>query len=155
MSFQYDFVSYFAPMLIGIASDHGGYRLKESLKKLVKSADWKDYGTNSADSVDYPDYGHSLAVAVNAGEVELGVLICGTGIGISIAANKTKNIRAALCTNVFMAKMAREHNDAQILVLGGRNSSLFNAIEMVQAFCNTEFAGGRHERRVQKIEPLP
>lgn len=142
-------------MLIGIASDHGGYRLKESLKKSVKSADWKDYGTNSADSVDYPDYGHSLAIAVNAGEVELGVLICGTGIGISIAANKTKNIRAALCTNVFMAKMAREHNDAQILVLGGRNSSLYNAIEMVQAFCNTEFAGGRHERRVQRIEPLP
>lgn len=141
-------------MLIGIASDHGGYNLKESLKKSVKSADWKDYGTNSPDSVDYPDYGHNLAAAVHAGEVEIGVLICGTGIGISIAANKIKNIRAALCTNIFMAKMAREHNDAQILVLGGRNSSLYNAVEMVQVFCETEFAGGRHERRIKKIEPL-
>jgi ribose 5-phosphate isomerase B len=139
-------------MSLGIASDHGGYKLKESLKEFLKNADWVDYGTNNSDSVDYPDYAQKLAKAIQSEELQFGVLICGTGIGISIAANRVREVRAALCTNRFMAKMAREHNNAQILVLGGRNTSLYNAIEMVEVFCNTTFAGGRHERRIKKIE---
>lgn len=141
-------------MKIVLAADHGGYRLKEEIKDyLVKEGyEINDIGTYNEESVDYPEYGKKAAEIVAAKEADFGIIVCGTGIGISIAANKVSGVRAALCHNVFTAKLTREHNDANILALGGRVIGTGLALEMVKTFLNTKFEGGRHQKRVDKIE---
>ena len=141
-------------MLTGIISDHGGFVLKEEIKKHFPDVLWKDYGCYSEESVDYPDMAKNLAEGVIKGEVGRGISICGTGIGISIALNRYKKIRAALCHNIFTAEMARKHNDANILSLGGRIIDHETAYAIVETFFNTDFEGGRHQRRVEKIDIL-
>ncbi len=139
-------------MKIGIGSDHGGYELKEFIKKEFQGkVEFKDYGTFSNESVDYPDFGQAVGEAVVKGEVERGIVICGTGIGISIAANKVKGVRCALCNDLFSARLAREHNNANVLAMGGRVIGTALAKEIVELFLETEFEGGRHGRRVEKI----
>ncbi|RME90121.1 MAG: ribose 5-phosphate isomerase B [Candidatus Hydrogenedentota bacterium] len=138
-------------MKIAIASDHGGYELKEKIKEHFANWEWEDLGTYSTGSVDYPDYGFKLAKAIEQKKYEKGIIICGTGIGISIAANRCKNVRAALCHNAYTAEMARRHNDANVLALGGRVLDPKTAFEIVEIFFRTPFDGGRHERRVQKL----
>lgn len=140
-------------MKIAIGSDHGGYNLKEAIKNHLSSSGVEifDFGTHSLDSCDYPDYAREVSKAVSSGEYEKGILICGTGIGISIAANKVKGIRAALCSDEFSAKMSIEHNNANILCLGERVTGIGLASSIVDAWLNAKFAGGRHENRVQKI----
>ncbi|WP_022820009.1 ribose 5-phosphate isomerase B [Fusobacterium russii] len=142
-------------MKIALGADHGGYELKEKIKKyLSQKEDIKivDMGTYSTESVDYPKYGHMVAKSVVEKEVDFGILICGTGIGISIAANKVSGIRAALCTNTTMAKLTRQHNDANILALGARIVGDVLALDIVDEFLATSFEGGRHTRRVETIE---
>ena len=143
-------------MKIGIGSDHGGYELKESIKEYLTQEDieFVDYGTNSLESVDYPDFGKKVSDAVLNKEVDRGILICGTGIGISITANRIKGIRCALCSDTFSARMSREHNNANILALGGRVVGLGLALDIVKVFLETEFEGGRHERRINKIDEI-
>lgn len=140
-------------MKIVIASDHGGFDLKEIIKEdlMKKGYNIEDLGTNSIESVDYPDYGRKAAEAVAKKEADKGIVVCGTGIGISISANKVKGIRCALCSDVYSAKMARAHNDSNMLALGGRVVGRDLALEIVNAWLNAEFEGGRHERRVNKI----
>lgn len=141
--------------MIAIGSDHGGYELKEAIKKYLQENgyDFKDFGTNSTASVDYPTYGKAVADAVATGEYEKGILICGTGIGISISANKVKGIRCALCGDVFSAKATREHNNANVLALGARVIGEGLALEIVNTFLNTEFSNDqRHIRRIDLIE---
>ncbi|MDF2676235.1 MAG: rpiB [Bacillota bacterium] len=140
-------------MKVVIACDHGGFELKEIVKKhLIASGHFvNDIGTYNIESVDYPDYGKKAAEMVAKGEVEKGIVICGTGIGISLAANKVSGIRCALCTNEYMAKMSRLHNDANMLSLGNRVIGTGIALEIVDVFLNTEFEGGRHANRVNKI----
>lgn len=143
--------------MIAIGSDHGGYDLKvEIINYLKKNGyDVKDYGTfNGTESVDYPEYGLAVAEAVKNRECEKGIIVCGTGLGISIAANKVSGIRAALCTNSYMAKMSREHNDANILALGGRVVGVELALDIVETWLKSEFLGGRHKRRVDKISEI-
>lgn len=139
--------------MIGIGSDHGGFELKGYITKYLKEKGYevKDYGAYSEDSIDYPDCAAPVCKAVQSGEIEKGILICGTGIGISIAANKYKGIRAALCADVYSAKMSRQHNNAQILCLGGRVTGRELAYMIVDTWLTTEFEGGRHEKRVEKI----
>ena len=143
-------------MKIAIGSDHGGFRLKEEiLAQLAEmKLEVKDFGTHTTASVDYPDIAEQVAKAVAAKEFTYGILICGTGIGISIAANKIKGVRAALCGDVFSAQMTREHNDANILALGERVTGFGLARMIVETFLKTEFAGGRHAARVEKIGRL-
>jgi ribose 5-phosphate isomerase B len=143
-------------MKIAVGSDHGGLALKESVAAFLKDrgVDVLDLGTNSADSVDYPDFGENVALAVASGAVDSGIVVCGTGIGISIAANKIPGIRAALVTDVFMARMAKEHNDANILALGGRVLSPEQGCELVAAWLDATFEGGRHQARLDKITAL-
>lgn len=143
-------------MNIAIGSDHGGFQLKEEIKQLLTELkiEYKDFGTYSADSVDYPDIARTVAEAVVGGEYTRGILICGTGIGINIAANKIKGIRAALCHDVFSAQMSREHNDANILTMGERVIGVGHARVIVEKWVTTEFAGGRHSRRVCQIADL-
>ncbi|SJZ37107.1 ribose 5-phosphate isomerase B [Cetobacterium ceti] len=143
-------------MKIALGADHGGYQLKEIIKKHLESKGYEvvDKGTYSTDSVDYPDYAKAVATAILENEVERGILVCGTGIGISIAANRFKGIRAALCNNTTMAKLTREHNNANILALGGRMTGDVLALEMVDVFLDTEFQGGRHQTRIDKIDTL-
>ena len=141
--------------MIAIGCDHGGFDLKEEIKKHLeeRGLEYKDYGCNSTDSVDYPEYGKKVAHAVADGECERGILICGTGIGISITANKVKGIRAALCTDCFMAEATRLHNDANILALGGRVVGMGLALKIVDTFLDTEFSDEeRHKRRIAMIE---
>ena len=140
---------------IAIAADHGGFRYKQAIIEKFSDIDWLDLGTDSDDSVDYPDYAHEMAERMRGGEVETGILICGTGIGISIAANRHPEIRAALCTNAEMARLTRAHNDANILALGERIIEIDIAYEIVETFLKTEFEGGRHERRINKINTTP
>ncbi len=139
---------------IGLGSDHGGFELKEEVKALLEELglDYLDYGTNSKESVDYPEYGKKVAKGVMAGEVDLGIVVCGTGIGISLAANKVEGIRCALCENTYSAKMSRRHNNANMLSLGGRVLGVDLAKEIVMTWLSEEFEGGRHERRVNMIE---
>ncbi len=139
--------------MIVIGSDHGGLELKEAVKAALASRgmDVDDFGTDNSDSVDYPDFAEKVAGAVSRGEVELGILICGTGIGMSIVANKFPGVRAALATDEFMAQMAREHNNANILVLGGRVLSADMATKMVNVWLDSSYEGGRHQRRLDKI----
>lgn len=143
-------------MKIGIASDHGGFELKEEIKKYLeeKNIELVDYGTNSTESVDYPDFGEAVAKAVIGKEVDRGIVICGTGIGISIATNKVKGIRCALCTDSFSAKMSRAHNDANVLALGGRVTGTALALDIVDNFIQGEFEGDRHSRRINKINDI-
>ena len=140
-------------MKIAVASDHGGYFLKEVVAGYLMAIGHEviDLGTNSEASVDYPEYGHKCAEAVANGDAERGIVVCGTGIGISIAANKVKGIRCGLCTSVEMAKLTRQHNDANMLAMGGRILSNEDAIAIVNAFLETEFEGGRHQRRVDLL----
>ena len=140
-------------MKIAIASDHGGYQLKEEIKKYLegRSIEVVDLGTDSEESVDYPIYGKACGEAVMSGKADRGIVCCGTGIGISIAANKVKGIRCALCTDVHMAEMSRKHNDSNVLSLGGRTTPVDKALEIVGAWLDTEFEGGRHQRRVDML----
>jgi ribose 5-phosphate isomerase B len=143
-------------MIIGIGSDHGGYELKEGIKEYLvgEGIQVVDFGNDSLESVDYPDFARKVAEAVLNKEVDRGILICGTGIGISIAANRIKGIRCALCSDTFSARMSREHNDANILAMGGRVVGLGLATDIVKAFITSEFEGGRHERRINKIDVI-
>lgn len=143
-------------MKIALAADHGGYKLKERIKTYLeeKGYDLIDLGCCTEDSVDYPLFGKACGEAVMAGEADKGIVFCGTGIGISIAANKVKGIRCGLCTSVTMAEMTRKHNDANILALGGRLTDRETAFEIVDTFLNTEFEGGRHQRRVDLLNEM-
>lgn len=142
--------------MIAIGSDHGGFELKEHIKKYLinEGVEIKDYGTFTEDSVDYPDCAAPVCRAVISGEAESGILVCGTGIGISIAANKFKGIRAALCGDVYSAKMAKEHNNANIICLGGRVTGRELAFMIVDAWRNAKHLGGRHADRVAKIHAI-
>ena len=139
-----------------MASDHGGYEMKEYLKnKLVLTGhEIKDFGIFSKESVDYPDFIHPLAHAINEDEYEKGIIICGSGNGAQMTANKYPKVRAALCWNKELTKLAREHNNANVLSLPGRFISLELSWEMVKVFLTTDFEGGRHECRVEKISQL-
>ena len=143
-------------MLIAIASDHGGFELKEKVKEHLRERNVKfvDLGTNSTESVDYPVYGKACAEAVASGKAEWGIVICGTGIGISMAANKVKGIRCGLCTSVEMAKLTRQHNNANMLAMGGRILETETAFAIVDAFLDTEFEGGRHKRRTDMLDEM-
>ena len=144
-------------MKIAIGSDHGGYWLKENLKIFLKTLkiDYKDFGCISEDAVDYPDVAFKVSNEVKNGKYEKGILICGTGIGMSIAANKIKGIRASLCSDVFSAKMTREHNDANILTLGGRVIGSGLATEIVKAWLKSDFSHvKRHINRINKIKKI-
>ena len=134
-----------------IACDHGGYDLKEEIKARFSEIEWFDLGADSIESVDYPDYGLKLADVIEAGDVDTGIAICGTGIGISIAANRSKAVRCGLCTDTTMARLTRQHNDANVLALGARIVGVEAAMDIVDVFLKTEFEGGRHARRVEKL----
>ena len=142
--------------MLAIGSDHGGFELKEHIKKYLdeQGVKYKDYGIYNEDSADYPDCAEPVCRAVIDGEAERGILVCGTGIGISIAANKFKGIRAALCSDVYSATMARLHNDANIICLGGRVTGREHAFMIIDAWRNAEFLGGRHSRRIEKIHAI-
>jgi ribose 5-phosphate isomerase B len=143
-------------MQIGLACDHGGFELKEELKAFLKSlgAEPIDMGTFTRDSVDYPDFGIPVAEKISRGELEKGILICGTGIGMSIVANKFRGVRAALVNDLYSSRFSREHTDANILVIGGRIVGKDLAKEIARIWLQTPFAGGRHKRRLEKIEAL-
>ena len=143
-------------MIVSIGSDHAGFVYKEAIKAMLvdDGYDVVDVGTNDAASVDYPEYGVAAARVVQSGKAEFGVLVCGSGIGIEIAANKVDGIRAANCVTVEMAQTARAHNNANIVAIGQRLINLELAKEIVRTFLNTPFEGGRHERRVEKIHTL-
>ena len=142
--------------MIAIGSDHGGFALKQEIMKHLEARglEYKDYGTYTAESCDYPLSGAAVGRAVASGECERGILICGTGIGISISANKIHGVRAALCGDCFSAEMTRRHNDANIVALGARVVGPGLALKIVDTFLDTEFEGGRHERRVQQMMAL-
>lgn len=139
--------------IIGLASDHAGYPLKEHIKTWLTANgyEYKDFGTNSTDSCDYPQFGHALAAAVENGECPTGIAICGTGNGINMSVNHHAGIRGALCWQPEIAELARQHNDANILVMPGRFIDNDTAEKCVQIFLNTEFEGGRHQRRIDAI----
>lgn len=143
-------------MQIGLACDHGGFELKEELKAFLKSIGFEpvDLGTFNEESVDYPDYGILMAEKVSRRELEKGILICGTGIGMSIVANKFRGVRAALANDLYSSRFSKEHTDANILVIGGRIVGRELAKEIVKVWLDTPFAGGRHKRRLEKIEAL-
>ena len=138
-------------MKIAIASDHAGFELKELIKKDLPELKLEDLGTYSSDSVDYPDFGIKLAESVANNTFDRGIVICGSGIGMSIAANKVKGIRAALCQTKEFAELSRRHNDANVLVLSGRFISHYLAKEIIEIWLSTPFEGGRHQRRIDKI----
>ena len=141
---------------IAIGSDHAGFSVKEIIRKYLEGAGYavSDLGTSSEESVDYPDYGKAVGERVVSQQADFGIAVCGTGIGISIAANKVRGIRAALAHDVSTARLAREHNDANVLALGGRIVTSEAAIEMVQVFLTTAYPGGRHRRRLDKITAI-
>jgi ribose 5-phosphate isomerase B len=138
---------------VALGADHAGFPIKETIRQFLQNAGYlvDDLGTWSEESVDYPDYGKAVGECVAAHKDVFGIAVCGTGIGISIAANKVYGIRAAVAHDVRTARLAREHNDANVLALGGRVVSGSQAIEIVQTFLNTAFVDGRHARRVEKI----
>ena len=143
-----------APIVIG--SDHAAYALKEKIKAFLieRSINVEDVGCYSEDSVDYPDVGIKLASMVSSGKFDKGILMCGTGIGMSMVANKFPHVRAALCADIFSAVMSRRHNDSNILVLGGRVIGDILAMEIVKVWLETPFDGGRHQRRLEKFDEL-
>jgi ribose 5-phosphate isomerase B len=140
-------------MTIAIGCDHAGVELKKEIISLLRDLriECIDYGTNGTESVDYPDFGEKVSEAVSSGKIEKGILICGTGIGMSIVANKFPAVRASLCNGLFAAKMSRLHNDANVLVLGGRVTGKDLAKEIVRTWVNTPFEGERHAKRLKKI----
>jgi ribose 5-phosphate isomerase B len=142
-------------MKIALGADHAGFALKEYLKEGLVARDHEviDLGTHGEESVDYPDYAHAVARAIVAGDADVGLLVCGTGVGQSMAANRHPGIRAAVCSDTFSARMARLHNDANVLCLGARVVGGGLAEDLVTAFLASGFEGGRHARRVAKIEP--
>lgn len=142
--------------MIAIGSDHGGYLLKEEIKKHLKEKgyEFKDFGTDSTASCDYPVYAEKVCRAVQSGECEKGILICGTGIGMSMCANKCKGIRAAVCGDHFSAEFIRKHNNANVLCLGARVIGAGVAMQLVDIFLTTEYEGGRHEKRVEMMMQL-
>lgn len=143
-------------MKLAIGSDHAGLELKDRIVHLLKErgVEVEDFGTGNNESVDYPDFGMRVAKAVSRGEMEHGILLCGSGIGMSIVANKFHGVRAALCHDTQTARLSREHNDANILVMGGRILDESKALEIVATWLETKFAGGRHIRRIQKISEI-
>ncbi len=144
-------------MKLAIACDHGGWELKEEIAKFIKTIkniELVDFGTAGRDSVDYPDYGKKVSEAVSTRGVDRGILICGTGIGMSIVANRYPNVRAALCHDHFTAHMSRLHNDANVLVMGERVIGKGVALEIVRTWLDTEFEGGRHQKRLDKIKEI-
>ena len=142
--------------MIAIGSDHGGFHLKQEIMRHLadKGIESHDYGTYSEESCDYPDFGEAVGRAVASGECERGIVICGTGIGIGIAANKIHGIRAALCTDCYSARMAKEHNNANVITFGGRTAGVEHVWEMVKAYMAAEHLGGTHAVRVEKIHAL-
>jgi len=143
-------------MKIAIASDHGGFELKEIVKAHLEERGLEalDLGTHSDASVDYPVYGKACGEAVVNGEADCGIVVCGTGIGISIAANKVKGVRCGLCTSVEMAQLTKQHNNANVLALGGRTTAPELALQIVDAWLDTDFEGGRHERRTNMLDEM-
>jgi ribose 5-phosphate isomerase B len=143
-------------MTIAVGADHAGWTLKETLKAwlIEQGHDVIDFGTHSPDSVDYPDYAAQVGESVAVGKVERGVLVCGTGLGMAIAANKIPGIRAVACNDLLAARMSREHNDANVLAVGGRLLGRQAALEILGTWLDTRFAGGRHVQRVEKIAAL-
>ena len=143
-------------MKIALGSDHGGYKLKNEIISFLKENGYeiKDFGTYSTESCDYPDFAEKVAEAVVSKEFDFGILICGTGIGIGIAANKVPGVRAALCSDTFSAHATREHNDANILTMGERVVGKGLAIDIVKAFLGAKFEGDRHARRINKITEI-
>jgi ribose 5-phosphate isomerase B len=141
-------------MRVYLGSDHAGFEMKEALKPYFerRGVELVDVGCDSEDSVDYPEYAHKVATAVGSGEADRGVLVCGSGIGMSMAANKVEGVRAAMVTDPELARMMRLHNDANVVTLGGRYIPQELAEEILGAFFETDFEGGRHQRRVDKIE---
>jgi ribose 5-phosphate isomerase B len=141
---------------VALGADHAGFPLKEDLKGwlISRGFDVVDLGTQTTESVDYPDFAIAVGGAITAGKADRGVLVCGTGIGMAMAANKVPGARAAACSDAYTARMSREHNDANILALGARITSREAAIEILEVWLNAEFAGGRHARRVEKVVAL-
>lgn len=142
----------FDPKIIALACDHGGFPLKEEIKKVLDGRyEILDLGTNSTESCNYAEYGLAMGRAISDGKADAGIVICGTGIGISIAANRYAKVRAALCSNSTMARLTREHNDANVLALGARITGVQVALDCVEVFLATEYEGGRHAVRVEKL----
>ncbi|RQD76745.1 MAG: ribose 5-phosphate isomerase B [Candidatus Syntrophonatronum acetioxidans] len=143
-------------MKIVLTSDHGGYALKERIKEFLEEEGiaYEDLGTFDTGSVDYPDFALKAAEGIKSGRFQRGIIVCGTGLGVSMAANKVPGIRAALCGDCFSARAAREHNDANILTLGERVTGPGLALEIVKVFLRSSFQGGRHQRRIDKIEEI-
>ena len=139
-------------MNIAIASDHGGVELKKQIIKHFNALNLQDLGTNTSDSVDYPDYAKKMAKTILSGSADLGILICGTGIGISIAANRFSGIRAAILYSDEVARLAKQHNNANVLVFGGRTMKADDAIRRIEIFLSETYEGGRHQKRLDKIE---
>lgn len=142
--------------MVALGSDHAGLELKREIMKYLdeKGILYKDYGTYTPDSTDYPDYAAAVGKAINSSEADKGILICGTGVGIGMAANKIKGIRCAVCSECYSAEMTRRHNDANVIAIGERVVGTGLALKIVDTFLNTEFEGGRHARRVSKIMDL-
>jgi len=142
--------------MIALACDHGGYGLMQKIKEFLELHElaYKDFGTFSTESCDYPEFAARAARAISSGECDKGIFICSTGIGISIAANKTPGIRAALCTDTYMAEMTKRHNDANVLALGAHVTAEVTALRIAEVFLNTEFEGGRHSRRVNMLNAM-
>jgi ribose 5-phosphate isomerase B len=143
-------------MRVAIGSDHAGFHLKRELKKILEELGHEciDFGPQTPESVDYPDFGEKVSEAVSSNKVDRGVLICGTGIGMSIVANKFPGIRASLCNDLYTARFSRLHNDANVLVIGGRIVGVDLAKEILKTWFTTEFEGGRHLRRIEKIKSI-
>jgi len=146
-----------ASKIIAIACDHGGFGLKSTLVEELKKQgyDVLDLGCNTTDSVDYPDYAYKLAQAIKDGQAERGIVVCGSGIGISIAVNRFPEVRCALVHDALGARMCREHNDANVIAFGDRMIGVATALDAMNVFLNTEFEGGRHARRVEKLSNPP
>ncbi len=142
--------------MIALASDHAGFEYKERIKKLLEEMglQYEDFGTHSRDSTDYPDWGHRAAEAVSSGKCEKGILVCGSGVGMSIVANKHVSVRAAVCESVTAARLSRQHNNANVLTLGERITGWESCVDIIKVFLSTPFEGGRHARRVEKIHTL-
>jgi ribose 5-phosphate isomerase B len=142
--------------MIALASDHAGFLYKERIKNLLVDLrlDYRDFGTDSSESTDYPDWAHRASEAITRGECDRGILVCGTGIGMSMTANKHKRVRAAVCESATAARLARQHNDANVLTIGERITGWESAVDIIKTFLTTPFEGGRHQRRVEKIHSI-